>query len=69
MLLCCLQAVHGRFYLSDVPVAVGLVGPGLIGSTLLQQIKQQVWLPDDHALPRCTAPVSDDAPEPAAAKS
>lgn len=37
-----LQAVHARFYLSDVPLAVGLVGPGLIGKTLLAQIKAQV---------------------------
>jgi len=36
-----LKAVHARFYLSDVPLAVGLVGPGLIGKTLLAQIKAQ----------------------------
>ncbi len=36
-----LRAVHGRFYLATLPLAVGLVGPGLIGSTLLTQIHQQ----------------------------
>lgn len=43
-----LRAVHGRFYLATLPLAVGLVGPGLIGSTLLTQIHQQ------HAV-RCSA--------------
>mmetsp|Transcript_23921 Transcript_23921/g.74812 ORF Transcript_23921/g.74812 Transcript_23921/m.74812 type:complete len:938 (-) Transcript_23921:174-2987(-) len=36
-----LQSAHSQFYLSDVSIAVGLVGPGLIGKTLLEQIKQQ----------------------------
>lgn len=39
-----LRAVHARFYLAKLPVAVGIVGPGLIGKTLLAQISQQ--LPD-----------------------
>jgi len=37
-----LRAVHSRFYLSNTPIGVGIVGPGLIGATLLQQIKEQV---------------------------
>lgn len=37
-----LRAVHSRFYLSRTPLAVALIGPGLIGATLLQQIKDQV---------------------------
>ncbi len=37
-----LKAVHSRFYLSKTPLAVGLVGPGLIGKTLLDQLKDQV---------------------------
>jgi len=37
-----LRAVHARFYLAQLPVAVGIVGPGLIGSTLLAQIEQQL---------------------------
>lgn len=37
-----LRAVHSRFYLSDVPIGVGIVGPGLIGATLLDQLKEQV---------------------------
>lgn len=36
-----LKAVHSRFYLSKTPLAVGLVGPGLIGKTLLDQFKDQ----------------------------
>jgi len=36
-----LQAVHSRFYLSDVPIGVGIVGPGLIGGTLIRQLKEQ----------------------------
>lgn len=37
-----LKAVHSRFYLSKTPLAVGIVGPGLIGKTLLDQFKDQV---------------------------
>lgn len=36
-----LKAVHSRFYLSKIPIAVGLVGPGLIGKTLLDQFRDQ----------------------------
>lgn len=36
-----LAAVHSRFYLSETPIAVGLVGPGLIGKTLLAQFAEQ----------------------------
>ena len=36
-----LRAVHARFYLSETPIAVGIVGPGAIGRTLLAQFKQQ----------------------------
>ena len=36
-----IQAVHAAFYLSDQTLAVGIVGPGLIGKTLLQQIQNQ----------------------------
>jgi aspartokinase/homoserine dehydrogenase 1 len=37
-----LQAVHGRFYLSKTAISVGLVGPGLVGKTLLRQMKEQI---------------------------
>ncbi|GMH34042.1 hypothetical protein BSKO_01876 [Bryopsis sp. KO-2023] len=37
-----LRSVHSRFYLSQVVIAVGLVGPGLVGGTFLQQIKDQM---------------------------
>jgi hypothetical protein len=37
-----LRAVHSRFYLSDVPIGVGVVGPGLIGGTLIEQLREQV---------------------------
>ncbi|CAI7873818.1 unnamed protein product [Closterium sp. NIES-54] len=36
-----LRAAHGRFYHSQTPLAVALVGPGLIGGTLLDQIRDQ----------------------------
>lgn len=36
-----LRAVHSRFYLSETPLAVGVVGPGLIGQTLLKQFEEQ----------------------------
>jgi aspartokinase/homoserine dehydrogenase 1 len=39
-----LKAVHSRFYLSKTPLAVGLIGPGLIGKTLLDQFKDQVCI-------------------------
>lgn len=37
-----LRAVHGRFYMQALPLGIGLIGPGLIGSTLLSQIHDQV---------------------------
>lgn len=36
-----LRAVHSRFYLSATPIGIGLVGPGLIGGALLDQLKEQ----------------------------
>ncbi|CAM6119312.1 unnamed protein product [Calypogeia fissa] len=36
-----LKAVHSRFYLSKTPLAVGVVGPGLIGATFLEQLREQ----------------------------
>lgn len=37
-----LRAVHSRFYSKKaLPIGVGLVGPGLIGSTFLSQLKEQ----------------------------
>lgn len=37
-----LRAVHSRFYLSETPLAVGIVGgTGLVGRTLLRQLKEQ----------------------------
>lgn len=37
-----LRAVHSRFYLSRTTIAMGIIGPGLIGSTLLDQLRDQV---------------------------
>ncbi len=34
-----LQAVHSGFYLSRETISIGLIGPGLVGSTLLRQIQ------------------------------
>ncbi|KAL6965248.1 Bifunctional aspartokinase/homoserine dehydrogenase 1, chloroplastic [Sarracenia purpurea var. burkii] len=39
-----LRAVHSRFYLSRTTIAMGIVGPGLIGGTLLDQLRDQVTL-------------------------
>ena len=36
-----LRAVHARFMLSDTTLSVGVVGPGLIGRTLLAQLQGQ----------------------------
>ncbi|OVA14558.1 Aspartate/glutamate/uridylate kinase [Macleaya cordata] len=36
-----LRAVHSRFYLSKTTIAMGIVGPGLIGGTLLDQLRDQ----------------------------
>lgn len=37
-----LRAVHSRFFLSRTTLAVGIIGPGLIGATLLDQLRDQV---------------------------
>lgn len=39
-----LRAVHSRFFLSRTTLAVGIIGPGLIGATLLDQLRDQVKL-------------------------
>jgi aspartokinase/homoserine dehydrogenase 1 len=36
-----LRAVHSSFYLSPHTVSIGLIGPGLVGSALLEQIASQ----------------------------
>jgi len=36
-----LRAVHARFYLSPHTLSVGLIGPGTVGSVLLQQLESQ----------------------------
>jgi aspartokinase/homoserine dehydrogenase 1 len=36
-----LRAAHAGFYLSEQTVSVGLVGPGLIGAELLEQLERQ----------------------------
>lgn len=37
-----LRAVHSRFYLSRTTLSMGIIGPGLIGATLLDQLRDQV---------------------------
>jgi bifunctional aspartokinase / homoserine dehydrogenase 1 len=37
-----LQAVHSIFYNSQTTMAMGIIGPGLIRSTLLDQLRDQV---------------------------
>ncbi len=42
-----LRSVHSAFYLSHLTLSVGIVGVGLIGGALIEQIaKQQQWLRD-----------------------
>ncbi|XP_019058005.1 PREDICTED: bifunctional aspartokinase/homoserine dehydrogenase 2, chloroplastic isoform X1 [Tarenaya hassleriana] len=36
-----LKAVHSRFFLSRTTIAMGIIGPGLIGGTLLDQLRDQ----------------------------
>ncbi len=35
------QALHAGFFLSDQTLSIGIIGPGLIGETLIQQIAQE----------------------------
>ena len=37
-----LRAVHARFYLATLPLALAIVWPGLIGATFLGQLEQQM---------------------------
>lgn len=36
-----LRAAHAAFYLSDHAISVGIIGPGLVGGTLIEQIQEQ----------------------------
>lgn len=36
-----LRAVHGRFYLAKLTIGLGVIGPGLVGRTLINQLYQQ----------------------------
>ncbi len=37
-----LRAVHSGFYLSPHTISIGLIGPGLVGGALLDQLASQV---------------------------
>ena len=46
-----LNAVHSKFYLSKTVISVGIVGPGLVGKTLLRQMEEQLAeLKSDYAV-------------------
>ncbi len=46
-----LRAVHSGFYLSSKTVSIGLIGPGLVGAELLEQIRRRYQaLHDDQQL-------------------
>ena len=46
-----LSAVHSKFYLSKTVISVGIVGPGLVGKTLLRQMDEQLAeLKSDYAV-------------------
>lgn len=56
-----LRAVHARFYLSETTIGVGIVGPGLIGKTLMAQFHQQLparraTTPRSFLIPTLAAP-------------
>src|SRR5262249_24875885 len=36
-----LRSVHARFYLSPHTLSIGMIGPGVVGSTLLDQLASQ----------------------------
>ena len=36
-----LRAVHGRFYLAKLTLGLGVIGPGLVGRTFINQLYQQ----------------------------
>lgn len=55
-----LRAVHSRFYLSRTTIAMGIIGPGLIGSTLLDQLRDQVQFPHTISFHFGSAPVCFD---------
>ncbi len=44
-----LQAVHAAFYLSRHTLSIGLIGPGLVGGALIDQILSQSERLKDHA--------------------
>lgn len=43
-----LRAVHSGFYLSNKSISVGVIGPGLVGGTLLKQINDAAELLAEH---------------------
>jgi len=46
-----LNAVHSKLYLSKTVISVGIVGPGLVGKTLLRQMNEQLAeLKSDYAV-------------------
>lgn len=46
-----LRAVHSGFYLSNQTLSVGVIGPGNVGATLLDQLAEQVErLRDEHMI-------------------
>ena len=48
-----LRAVHGCFFLAQLPLALGIVGPGEIGATLLRQLHEQAQVGQPPAVLWC----------------
>ena len=50
-----LRAVHSRFYLSRTIIAIGIIGPRLMGGTLLDQLSDQArdWVFSQFCSPFC----------------
>lgn len=46
-----LRAAHAGFYLSAQTLSIGLIGPGHVGATLLDQMSRQIdWLREAHGI-------------------
>lgn len=53
-----LRAVHARFYLATLPLALAIVGPGLIGSTFISQLEQQMEANTPPPIPPTHTPLT-----------
>ena len=55
-----LRAVHASFYLSPNTISIGVIGPGLVGSALLEQLASQTARLRARLQPRSARPRHHD---------